>query len=86
MITMTVSEKFYTVVRKDRRITVPKQFKPGEPVEVIIKKIIKNKKPTKSEKDDTKRNTGDNQGKTTRLRQKISTSLDEKASNLREGA
>lgn len=41
MILMSIREEFYTVIRKDRRITVPKQFKPGEPVKVVVERIIK---------------------------------------------
>lgn len=37
---MSLVKEYYTIVRSNRRIYIPKDFKEGEPIRVRIEKII----------------------------------------------
>ncbi|MHA2174196.1 MAG: hypothetical protein ACXABI_05170 [Candidatus Hodarchaeales archaeon] len=37
-----MSKRFKTIVRKDRRITLPSEFSPGEAIEVIVRVLSPN--------------------------------------------
>lgn len=79
-LTMSETKEFNTIVRSQRRITLPSTFKEGDIVNIKAKKLVK------SEENDTKKDIGNNRTETTRLQPESSPSLAEKTSDIREGA
>jgi hypothetical protein len=40
---MPLVKEYYKIVGTNRRITIPKDFQPGEPIKVRIERVIKDK-------------------------------------------
>ena len=41
MIQLSLIKEFFTIVRSNRRITVPPDFKEGEPIKIRIERLVK---------------------------------------------